>query len=509
MNPPVPAAQLPSTGKSGPRSLMLRLRQLWLHPLAIPIAVLLLMALGYANASSHLREPFWQDEAATLAEHAAGSAWAPFLNYGSPNNHVGFSAMLATWVKFFPGGLDVFRFRMLPLVLFLGAIPVVFAVARRLGGPGCALLSTSLFANSAVAENFATQLRGYGASWLPIAACLLCAVRSLDSSASGRWLAGYAAAVLAAVAILPTNLFFVEAIALSACIDATWRKHSDKRAAWAAAALLAIPVLCLIVSYAAVWNQLLHAGSLNLSAWRRPDLAWDWLHATLSDVWWITPLIGGGAAVALLELRRRAARTSVSAEHHGALALSLVVGLAAVAWATPHALFPRSFVPFLPVWFIALGLLAWIGFRAVARRRLLTGWVVGAALGAIPLLLGAGSPGCRAQPGTGGAFDYDLCHQYFRDDYNPSQALELWASLGQPHLPMVSNYEGMYAIGILPSSPPIHEYRHYVPVPGTLPMIVAHDRAEMDAIIARLDLQAYHYRQYADTGYFKLYGPSR
>ena len=91
------------------------------------LAVLASLLVALAFAYPHLREAIWQDEAATLSFHASRGVLDPFLNYLSPNSHIGFTSLLAAWMKLFPQGLDVFSLRLLPLLLYLAAIPVTFA----------------------------------------------------------------------------------------------------------------------------------------------------------------------------------------------------------------------------------------------------------------------------------------------------------------------------------------------------------------------------------------------
>jgi Sec-independent protein secretion pathway component TatC len=90
------------------------------------IALLLLafVAAGLLNALPHLHESFWQDEASTLEFHASSGILHPLLHYGSPNNHIAFSAMLAAWLELVPTAEPAWL-RMLPLAFFLLALPIV------------------------------------------------------------------------------------------------------------------------------------------------------------------------------------------------------------------------------------------------------------------------------------------------------------------------------------------------------------------------------------------------
>jgi hypothetical protein len=121
---------------------------------------------GLFNALPHMREAGLAGRGGDAGVPRRKGMLHPFVHYGTPNNHIAFSSMLAGWRQLLPAGNDAVLLRLLPLGLFLAAIPATFMAARRMGGPLCAALSTALFAGSAVAGNFATQLRGYGPSWL-------------------------------------------------------------------------------------------------------------------------------------------------------------------------------------------------------------------------------------------------------------------------------------------------------------------------------------------------------
>src|SRR5437868_3994125 len=76
-------------------------RRAW--QLAITLAV---VVIGLLNALPHLHEAIWQDEAATLEFHASHGFLHPFVHYGTPNNHIAFSAMLAAWRSLLADPLD-------------------------------------------------------------------------------------------------------------------------------------------------------------------------------------------------------------------------------------------------------------------------------------------------------------------------------------------------------------------------------------------------------------------
>jgi uncharacterized membrane protein len=207
--------------------------------------LLVCVALGLLNVLPHMHEAIWQDEAATIAFHASRGVIDPFIHYNSPNSHLLFTSLLAAWMKMFPNGLDVFTLRLLPVLLFLAAIPATFAAGYRLGGAACGSLAAVLFASSVVSANFASQLRGYGPSWLFLSLALLCALGTLAAGSKFRWWQlGYFLSGMAAIALLPTNVYFLMAISACFCVAilAAPASASGKKRE-AVTILLAAPVL--------------------------------------------------------------------------------------------------------------------------------------------------------------------------------------------------------------------------------------------------------------------------
>ena len=475
--------------------------------LALLLAVV--VVIGIMNAWPHVAEPIWQDEAATLSFHSQRGILGPFLAYHSPNNHVAFSSMLAAWIKIFPQGIDVVTLRLLPTILSVGAIPVMFFAARAIGGTACAALATTLFASSTIFGNFATQLRGYGPSWLFISLLLLCALHFFDSSKKWFWRAGYIAATFVSVAILPTNFFF--AFVVSVCVAIYLSLNHKNRGPHALAGfviLLAASPVCLVLAYSAIWSELVSYSAVGFSAWTRAALLENWLHASLSDFRWLAPLVGAGLLVGAGRRLTGRWQADETGSREFVLVCALAAGFVASIYAMPKVPFPRTLTPFLPVWFCALSFLTLYGLRSLKLRTNRVWFASGLLIFALPIVAAAPAKACKADTGSGGATDYDLCYQYFRDAYHPVQVVDVWAQFRRDDLPIVTSFEGYHAIRILGSKAKVFEYRHY-PESGTIPMLVAHDRAELDQMTETLGLANEGYELIADTGYFKVYVPQR
>jgi hypothetical protein len=242
---------------------------------------------------------------------------------------------------------------------------------------------------------------------------------------------------------------------------------------------------------------------MDFSAWTRQGLVTEWLRGSLANFKWLFPIAGAGAAIGVVELVQ-AARAKRRIEPSVLLAILLVCGLLASVIVMLNPPFPRTLVPILPVWICALALLTLHGVRAVLRRQNLAVALIGAALGAVIVFASPAGERCKGSAGSGDKFDYDLCHQYFRDAYHPEQVLDFWASLPE-RLPIVSDFEGFHAIRILNSPAQVFEYRYYPAKPAHRPLIVAHGSKDMFKMSTALGLDPATYSLAADTGYFKVY----
>jgi uncharacterized membrane protein len=185
-----------------------------LRAAAVALALLLVVLVGLHNVMPRMQDAIWQDEAVTLLYSSGDGVIHPFLNFRSPNNHVLFSSMLAGWLQLFPDGVDLFRLRLLPLSLFLAALPLTYLAAAAMGGRWTGVLAGLLFAASTVIANFAVQLRGYGPSWIFMSLVLLSAIR-VGQGRPGWWLLAYLVSCIGAVAILPSNILFVLAVGVA------------------------------------------------------------------------------------------------------------------------------------------------------------------------------------------------------------------------------------------------------------------------------------------------------
>lgn len=478
------------------------------RPALLILTLCLLEAVALFNALPRINEAIWQDEALTLIDASKGGMIRPFTVYESPNNHVLFSSMMAGWFTLFPNGGDVSTLRLLPLSLFIAAVPVTFVAATRLGGPLCAILASLMFASSTVSSNFATQLRGYGPSWLFISLMFLCAMNSLNSRPIA-WRIGYVLSCVAAIAMLPSNFFL--ALVVSAGVSLSFLLSPARRCAGARmgfAVLWAAPFLGLLV-YSAVWRDLWRYAGVNFSSWTRLGLAQNWLQSTLSDIVLLLPLIVAGALVALFQLYAFWRGKGGKVPEAVLLSLCLLAGFAGILLTMPTVPFPRNLVPLLPVWFAVIAYLTVHAISQLLQREHLAKILTIVGVTSILMLANLPMSSCKSPSKGKGPYAYDLCYQYFRDEYHPDQVVEIWQMLGRKDVAIVANFEGLLAIGALDTFPQgldVYEFRDYPAAGRPNPLIVVHEQADLARITNFLGLDQSRYRKVADSGYFKVYG---
>jgi hypothetical protein len=472
--------------------------------LALAVAILL----GVIGLVPHLGESLWQDEAKTIAFHASRGALDSILHYGSPNNHMGFSALLAGWMQLFPDGVDLPHLRALPAIFFLLAICLTFATGTEIGGTTVGGIAAILFSTSAATLNFATQLRGYCPSWAVGLIALLAALRLQRRGWRGIWPVMYALATLAFLLLLPSNLY-LSLLMAGSVIAAHWpgRRARVAYSPGVAAFLVIVPVAAFGVAYGHVWSELVSFSRISFSDWSREDLLQAWLAGSLYDSHWL-PGAFGAACFAWAAGFRGPAQRGVACRQQAAIAACFTLGFLLLVIVMPTRPFPRTLVPFLPMWFCAVAIVLARGFESLPTVRAWVAGGLGFFLLAAPALVQSSNMRCDGPPRTSSAFDYDLCHQYFRDNYHPELVLDAWAELGQPGTPLVADFEGYYALSSLGSAADIRHFSQWR-AGDSPPIIVAHDTFERDRIADTLGVKGLEYAELADTGYFDVYAPTR
>ncbi|MEO8386705.1 MAG: hypothetical protein ABI583_15755 [Betaproteobacteria bacterium] len=482
--------------------------------------VVALIGVALINAWPGLSDEIWVDEAFTLENYANAGMWRPFVTYLNPNNHVLFSALLAGWRQLIPDSVDAGWLRTLPLLIFLLTIPATYFAARRLNGPLCAFIACLMFASSSVTANHATQLRGYGPSWLPFALMLWSAL-NINAVSSKKWRVLYVFSSAAAVAILPSNLFL--ALILATALTAYHlvnTPHQIRDGKWGMLVLFAGPC-CGLLAYVFVWGNLVTAANIDWSGWNRNRLFGQWITATLVDFIWFLPIPAAGLGIALWLARTQFKLTDASGRRVAAqllLALLPPLGLVVFIYALPKPPFPRTFVPLLPVWYCLIGMFAGIAINALSRRwRVATG-------AALVLAVASAVHGMRQQPcgglsprQEGVQHQIDLCYQFFRHDFHPSRVLATLLRLqAQEARPIIADYDGIRTLRIVAKGKinVMHYGEQFAPIRARMrsplahtdyPIMVVYDHQQVVDWAKLLSLDADEYRLVEDTGYYKIY----
>ena len=394
------------------------------------------MLLLMAFALPQMYRPFWHDEVATLDLFASAGPFYPFTDYHLPNNHMLSSAVLAVMR---PVSESPLWLRLWPLSTTLAACGMLVLLARWLGGVVAAWLAGMTFACSGITQAFALQLRGYAPSW----PCLLLAALAVTAYAQRRWrklpaMSVFAAASLASLALLPTNLPWL----LMLAAIAAWLAPEEKGVADPYRSLwrllwLALPAIGLI-AYAGVFAQFVSASQ---QSWHNPDGRWQILAEIYSDmaqdVVLLLPLTLIGA---VLTWRGHVQGKSRVAAAHVAVLTAVLLAPLPFWLLSPSPPFSRAVVPWWPLIILALVLIATPALRLIGSR-----W--GAVVAAMLLVMIA-TAGAREVVGwqpwpprqAQNVMHQTLLLHYYRAGYRPDVAAKVIATwLRDPNAQVISD----------------------------------------------------------------------
>ncbi|MCZ6895731.1 MAG: hypothetical protein O7H40_17020 [Gammaproteobacteria bacterium] len=423
------------------------------------VTVILLWALGTLRILPGLSDGVWQDEAATLLLYANREFTYPFTVYPQPNNHMLFSGVLSwTWER----GDTPAQIRMLPLWTWFATLIAITITGIRILGPRAGLIGLAVFCGSSVTEAFALELRGYAFSWPWI---LLMAATVLPFLNGSNRLAGlgYGVGAIGCTAIMPTNVL-AGGVCLSWAVFNRIIGRDSIPAGWRArfAVALVLSIAGLGIYLAVLDDVRMHAAA-GWSSWANGRIFIHWFKSTLGEFVWLTPLMAAGLLASLWRLFRRP--THFQADAGTLLFIALFTVIAATLALSPVALFPRTFVPLLPLWCLTVGGLISSGldllFNRWAFERLK--FAAGGAIGVFAL--GHFTPPCSGDARNGSA---DLCRQFYHQEYFPARALaQLDELFGGSNLPLMLDTEAAWALGFAYWNRPgaalqIFEHRNWV-----------------------------------------------
>lgn len=318
------------------------------------------------------------------------------------------------------------------------------------------------------------------------------------------------------VAILPSNIFISMVFILWGAGLLLLDRQIKIRLKLKQIFFLTIGPLIGASSYCLIWKQVLIQSNKNWSSWHYPGIALHWLQATTADFILLAPFMLLG--LILLIKASLTERSLAIGSPRNQLALCTSMLLAFLLWIVlvPNPPFPRTFMPLLPVWYFCLGIFIAASFAFLAARFpkvIKKTFVPLVSVFFCTVLL-------YRQPCSGiGAPDKsvpNLCTQYYHaKNYNPFQTILLLSlTTGNDAPPVVTDFEGNYALGFIMASNKIEDFQlmHYgrwlkihapnIPYP---PLIVTRDKEQLLNILQEMGLPEKEYTLVTSTGYFKIF----
>jgi len=148
------------------------------------ITLVLLTILGILLRLRFIQQPMRCDESATVLGYASKPIYVGLSLYNEPNNHI-FHTLLVHFAMKVAGPAE-WAVR-LP-AFFAGSVLtlLIFAFARRLGGPIAALIAAAFAGTSSVLIEYSTNARGYTIMWCATVAVLISAYETFRR-ASPSW----------------------------------------------------------------------------------------------------------------------------------------------------------------------------------------------------------------------------------------------------------------------------------------------------------------------------------
>jgi len=314
------------------------------------ILILLGIVGGIFLIYPHLADNIWQDEAYTLIKFSTSGPFYPFTNYHVPNNHPLFSSLMSLWWGW---GDSIVHLRLLPFLIFIFVLALFAYTAKRLGGPVAAIFATIMFATSQVTENFALQIRGYSLSWLPVTACLLALPHYIEHGHK-KWIILFIISSAVCIAIIPSNMFICLAFVLWGFSLIFLNKKLYIRQKLLQVLLILLGPLLGMVSYSLIWNEVIKESQKKWSMWNYSEIIQHWTWATISDFMLLIPFILFGALLLFKGALTDKSLSIGSPRNQLLLLSSLIISFLFWMIISPNPPFPRTFVPFLPVWYFCI-----------------------------------------------------------------------------------------------------------------------------------------------------------
>jgi hypothetical protein len=475
----------------------------------------LLILLSIATLAPTLYSPVWQDEAYSILEFQTKPFLFSFQNYPIPNNHplLNAAASLIWDIED-----SIYRTRLSLLAVFMFSLVSFCFVTSKVFGKKVAIIALLIFCSSNIGFSFATQIRGYGFSWIFVV--LLTGVTAQFSS-SGKVYLGIAYLVLscALVATIPSNLIVSSTFVVWGLLTMQLNKELIVKNYGRILTLGLGPVVG-ILAYYEIWQMVLSSAQKSWSPWNNIDLVKHWGYTFIVDFPWLGLII----VLALVsnrfwDLRRLAKVLVVSKNFRFALAVFVpIIGSLLVLTNTP---FPRSFVPYLPLFAIVLGIVV---VNIIDRFESSFKVLSSSALALVCLLFffyaRVWSP-CSYDPNVK-TNEQNLCKQFYLGAYDPEKLLQQLNVLNETEKSLViTGWEATLAFNFLVQN---NEIKNEMPMIGfyswskyleysqkngvTLPnkiLLVSDKLSNYKKIVSSLGINPKKMTELSSFGFFTVY----
>jgi hypothetical protein len=352
-------------------------------------ALLAIVVFGVVLRVRVLWQPINYDESFTYIVYANRPWLIAWANYSEPNNHLLHTLLAHLSIGVF--GNAVWAIRLPALVAGCLAIPLAYAVGRRIAGRDAGLLVGALTASSQMLIAFSVCARGYSMLLDLFLLAILCGLDVIATRAPHAWPAFVVSCVLGFFTI---PVFLYAFVGLLAWLFLAGRRDRNNAALHLRALIqvgvwtLALVALCYAPAFV---TSRLQAG-INFSRGTETTLAflttlgWDvgriWLDMMRGLPAPLIAFVAVSAALGIWRLRR---------DHAGAILILPLLLWPALIVPLQRTLAPaRAWIYLLPLFFVysvagVLAAIEWIGDRIPRRWPALTGAAVGAMALAVSL----------------------------------------------------------------------------------------------------------------------------
>ena len=340
-----------------------------------------LMLVGMLLRGLFVTQPIRTDEAVTYLHYASRSLPLALSNYSAPNNHL--LHTFFAWVSVHVLGSTEITLRLPAFVMGVLLIPVTYGVGRGLANRRAGLLAAGLVAVSSALIEYSTNARGYTLQCVLFGVSIIVASKTRHSLSPTRW--GLLGLVLAlGFFTVPTMLYAFGGLMLWLLLEIvrnrttkSWAEYMKPLQAWLICGFSTVfltflfytPVLIVSGLSAVTANQYVQPFTFDVFLQHLPKAATNlWAHWHTSIPTPIAALLGVSALIGLAR------------GQHGRVQLLISCAIFSMAVLCFQRVIPfeRSWLPFLPLYFVSAAAgLVWLWDRW-ARQQAWIGWLISA-----------------------------------------------------------------------------------------------------------------------------------